>query len=58
MFINFGELAQNIKDFIDEMSLARQKSIKIEKSIRQFLSFVKSVEISKRINKILQKSIL
>ena len=30
MFINFGELAQNIKDFIDEMSLARQKSIKIE----------------------------
>lgn len=30
MFINFGELAQNIKDFIDEMSLARQKSVKIE----------------------------
>ena len=30
MFINFGELAQNIKNFIDDMSLARQKSIKIE----------------------------
>lgn len=30
MFTNFGELAQNIKDFIDEMSLARQKTIKIE----------------------------
>ena len=30
MFINFGELAQNIKEFIDQMSNARQKSIKIE----------------------------
>ncbi len=30
MFNNFGELAENIKEFIDEMSLAREKTIKIE----------------------------
>lgn len=30
MFNNFGELAENIKEFIDEMSLAREKTVKIE----------------------------
>ncbi len=30
MFQNFGDLANNIKELIDKMSVAREKSIKIE----------------------------
>lgn len=56
MFVNFGELAQNIKEFIEEVQKKRQQTLKLE-SIEDMAKAVENIPELKKISGNLSKHV-